>query len=99
MKAEAQWYLVEQLSMARGLLGIRDDYEAKQNAMAHFAGVLAAFRYVEDLTQDEEHAWYRRMLVAMGYEPLEPRRQWSIGHEAAIWQDNGASDRIRASLI
>lgn len=72
VKAEAQWYLVEQLSMARGFLGIRDDYEAKQNAMAHFAGVLAAFRYVEDLTQEEEHAWYRRMLVAMGYEPPEP---------------------------
>jgi hypothetical protein len=71
VKAEAQWYLVEQLSMARGLLGVRDDYEAKQNALAHFAGVLAAFRYVEDLSQDEEHAWYRRMLVAMGYEPPE----------------------------
>jgi hypothetical protein len=68
VKPEAQWYLVEQLSLARGLLGIRDDYEAKQNALAHFAGVLAAFRYVGDVTQDEEHAWYRRMLVALGYE-------------------------------
>lgn len=63
---------MEQLSAARGLLGIRDDYEAKQNALAYFAGVLAAFRYVGDVTQDEEHTWYRKMLVALGYEPPDP---------------------------
>jgi hypothetical protein len=49
-------------------VGIRDDYEAKQNGLSHFAGVLAAFRYMGDITQDEEHAWYRKMLVALGYE-------------------------------
>ena len=58
--------------MARGHRGIRDDYEAKQNALAHFAGVLAAFRYTGDVTQDEEHAWYRKMLLAMGYELPDP---------------------------
>jgi len=72
VKPEAQWYLVEALSSARGQRGLRDDYEAKQNLLSHFAGVLAAFRYVGDVTQDEEHAWYRKMLVALGYEPPEP---------------------------
>jgi hypothetical protein len=76
VKPEAQWYFVEALSNARGLLGIRDDYEAKQNGLSHFAGVLAAFRYMRAITQDEEHAWYRKMLVALGYElpdPVVPR--------------------------
>jgi len=72
VKPEAQWYLVEALSDARGLRGVRDDYETKQNQLSHFAGVLAAFRYVGDLTQDEEHTWYRKMLVALGYEPPDP---------------------------
>ena len=72
VKSEAQWYLVEALSNARGLLGIRDDYEAKQNGLSHFAGVLAAFRYTGDITQDEEHAWYRKMLIALGYELPDP---------------------------
>jgi hypothetical protein len=40
--------------------------------LSHFAGVLAAFRYVGDLTQEEEHAWYRKMLVALGYELPDP---------------------------
>lgn len=72
VKPEAQWYLVEQLSAARGHLGLRDDYEAKQNALAHFAGVVAAFRYGGDVNQDEEHEWYRKILVALGYELPDP---------------------------
>jgi hypothetical protein len=72
VKPETQWYLVEALSNARGRVGRRDDYEAKQNQLSHFAGVLAAFRYVGDVTQDEEHIWYRKMLVALGYEPPDP---------------------------
>jgi len=65
---EAQWYLVETLARARGNLGIRDDYESKQRTLSHFAGVLAAFRYQDGMTQEEEHDWYRKMLVALGYE-------------------------------
>lgn len=72
MKPEAQWYLVEALANARGQLGIRDDYEAKQRQLSHFVGVLAAFRYLGAVTQEEEHDWYRRMLVALGYEPPDP---------------------------
>jgi hypothetical protein len=68
VESEAQWYLVEALSNARGHLGIRADYEAKQSQLSHFAGVLAGFRYLGALTQAEEQEWYRRMLVSLGYE-------------------------------
>ena len=72
MKPEVQWYLVETLARARGNLGIRDDYESKQRELSHFAGVMAAFRYQGDVTQEEEHDWYRKMLVALGYEAPDP---------------------------
>jgi hypothetical protein len=72
VKPEAQWYLVEVLSRARGHRGIRDDYEAKQAQLSHFAGILAGFRYLGAATQDEEQDWYHRMLVALGYELPDP---------------------------
>jgi hypothetical protein len=72
VKPEAQWYLVEALSRARGHRGIRDDYEAKQAQLGHFAGILAGFRYLGALTQDEEEDWYHRMLLALGYELPDP---------------------------
>ena len=72
MKPEAQWYLVEALASARGQLGIRDDYEAKRTQLSHFAGVLAGFRYLGAVTQEEEQDWYRRMLVVLGYELPDP---------------------------
>lgn len=72
VEPEAQWYLVEALAGARGELGIRDDYETKQNQLSHFAGVLAAFRYQGAITQEEEHDWSRRMFVALGYDLREP---------------------------
>ena len=72
VKREAQWYLVEALSRARGHRGIRDGYEAKQAQLKHFAGVLAGFRYLGAVTQDEEQDWYSRMLLALGYELLAP---------------------------
>ena len=72
MKPEAQWYLVEALGNARARLGIRDDYESKQLGLSHFAGVLAGFRYLEVVTQEEEATWNRKMLIALGYEPPEP---------------------------
>jgi hypothetical protein len=45
---------------------------ARQKQLSHFAGVVAGFRYLGELTQDEEQAWCRKMLVAVGYEPPEP---------------------------
>jgi hypothetical protein len=47
---------------------VRDDYEAKQKQLNHFSGALAAFRYTGDLTQEEQNAWHRKMMVALGYE-------------------------------
>ncbi len=72
VKPEAQWYLIEALSSARGFRGVRDDYEAKRVQLSHFAGVLAGFRYLGVITQDEEQDWYCRMLVALGYELPDP---------------------------
>ena len=71
VKPEAQWYLVETLSNARGRLGLHDDYEAKRNQLSRFAGALAAFRYLGSVTQQEEEDWNRRMCVALGYEVPE----------------------------
>lgn len=72
MKPEFQWYLVEALSDARAHLGIRDDYEAKKDQLSRFGGVLAGFRYLGAVTQDEENDWRRRMVVALGYQLPDP---------------------------
>jgi len=74
MKPEAQWYLVETLARARGNLGMRNDFESKRLELNHFAGVLAGFRYLGAMSQDEEHAWHRKMVVALGHEAPEPPR-------------------------
>ncbi len=87
VKPETQWYLVEALANARGQLGIRDDCEAKQIQLSHFAGVLAGFRYLEAVTQEEERDWYRRMLVALGYELPDPAPP---GVSQAIYVDDPA---------
>ena len=72
MKPEAQWYLVETLANARAGLGMRSDYESRFGNLSHFAGVLAGYRYLGVITQDEENAWSRKMLIALGYAPPEP---------------------------
>lgn len=72
VEPETQWYLVEALANARADAGARDDYEAKQRTLSHFAGVLAGFRYLIAVTQEEEQTWYRKMLAALGYELPDP---------------------------
>ncbi len=72
MEPEAQWYLVEALANARADAGVRDDYETKQKRLSHFAGILAGFRYLDAVTQEEQQTWYRKMLVALGYELPDP---------------------------
>lgn len=54
MKPEAQWYLVEALSRVRSHAGMLGGDEAKQIQLSHFGGILAAFRYLEAITQEEE---------------------------------------------
>ncbi len=68
MQPEVQWYLVEALSSARGQAERLDSNEAKQGELRHFGGVLAAFRYLEAITDEEQQDWFRKMLVALGYE-------------------------------
>lgn len=72
VKPETQWYLVEALANARAEVVREDDYEAKQRLLNHFAGLLAGFRYLSEITQDEEQTWFRKMLIAVGYEPPDP---------------------------
>ena len=72
MQPEVQWCLVEILSSARGQAERLDSYEAKQGELRHFGGVLAAFRYLEAITDEEQQDWFRRMLVALGYESPPP---------------------------
>jgi len=54
-------------------------------------------------SSDHSHGRYARADAKSGSIGLGENRatngQWSVGHEAAVRQDNGASDRIRASLI
>jgi hypothetical protein len=88
VKTEAQWYLVEALANARGQLGIGSDYDAKQRQLSHFAGVLTAFRYLGAITQEDEHDWYRRMLVALGYEAPDPAQ---VGVNRAIYVGDPAN--------
>lgn len=92
MKPEVQWYLAEALSNARGRVGARDDYAVKQSQLSHFAGALAAFRYVGQVTQDEEQVWYRRMLTALGYELPDPP---PAGTAQAIYVGDPAKRPVR----
>jgi hypothetical protein len=72
VEPENQWYLVEAPANARALAGPDEDYEAKQRSLSSFNGVLGGFRYLSEITQEEEQTWRRKMLVALGYEPPEP---------------------------
>jgi len=107
MEPETQWYLAEALSDARSRRGIRDDYETKQNQLSHFAGVLAGFRYLGSVTQEEEQLWFRKMLIALGYEPPGPAPPGTaqaiyvgdpVKRPAAPSQPDSAPEFIRSQL-
>jgi hypothetical protein len=68
VKDSAQWYLVEMIYRARGRFDVSDSHQTRRDQLSHFAGILAAFRYMGDLTQDEEHDWGNRMRTALGFE-------------------------------
>ncbi len=67
-----RWYLIEAVANARADPFAKTDYDHKQRIASHFAGALAALRYQESITQDEESAWYRKMLLGLGYDLPEP---------------------------
>jgi hypothetical protein len=67
-----KWYLVETVADARADPLARTEYQAKQARLGHFGGVLAAFRYLQAITEGEQNAWFRRMLLALGYDLPDP---------------------------
>jgi hypothetical protein len=67
-----RWYLIDELSRARGNHLAKRDYDQKQRVLGHFAGVLAGFRFLGAITQEEENAWNRKMLGALGYDLSDP---------------------------
>lgn len=67
MKPEAQWYLVERLAEARAMQRALLPVQSRRDHLRHFAGVLAGFRYLEAVTQEEEHVWRQKMAVALGF--------------------------------
>ena len=58
--------------MARSGGDVHGDYSRKQQMLSHFGGQLEALRYVRAITDDERNVWFRKMLVALGYEPPDP---------------------------
>jgi hypothetical protein len=87
VKASAQWYLVEMLYRARARFDVIDSHQTRRDQLSHFAGILAAFRYMGDLAQDEEHDWGNRMRTALGPEvydvgPPGPSRAVCVGELA-----------------
>jgi hypothetical protein len=67
-----KWYLIETVANARANLHARKDHEAKQALLSHFGGVLAGFRYLEAITDDDLTTWNRRMSLALGYDLPDP---------------------------
>jgi hypothetical protein len=63
VRQEVQWYLAEQLANARAIKCTR--MENRDRTMASFSGALAALRYVDELTSDEESDWSERMRLAL----------------------------------
>jgi hypothetical protein len=90
---EAQWYLVDQLGLVRGLVGLGDIEERRPTMLARFGGVLEAFRYLGAMTDKEVRDWNDRMLVAVGIEPPPPARP---GTASAIWIGPGEPPSLEA---
>src|SRR5665213_2093307 len=72
MKPEVHWYLIEQLANARADFRPEGNYEFRKHVRSSFSGTLAGFRYLNEITQDEQQDWLHRMLVALGYEVPDP---------------------------
>ena len=72
MDESTRWYLIEAVANARADPFAKTDYDHKQNIASHFAGALSALRYQESITQEEQSAWYQKMLLGLGYELPDP---------------------------
>ena len=72
MDEPTRWYLIEALANARADPVAKADYDQRQRIASHFAGALASLRYMGSITQDEQNAWYRKMLLSLGYDLPDP---------------------------
>src|ERR1019366_9789200 len=72
MKPEVHWYLVEQLANARADVNPKTNFGFRQHVLIGFSGVLTGFRYLNEITEEEQQDWSKRMLVALRYEVPEP---------------------------
>ena len=72
MRQEVQWYLAEALANARAALGLPEAAERRNGILARYSGAVGAFRYLGELSEDEERDWHNRMLVALGITPPPP---------------------------
>jgi hypothetical protein len=68
VRQEVQWYLTEALANARARIDISDAGQT----LANYSGALGAFRYLNELTQDEERDWRGRMRLALEFTPPAP---------------------------
>jgi len=56
-------------------MGLPDAGKRREATLAAYSGAIGSFRYLGELSEDEEHDWRDRMLVALGITPPEPARQ------------------------
>jgi hypothetical protein len=68
VRQEVQWYLTEALANARA----RRDISIAGDTLANYSGALGAFRYLNELTEDEERDWRGRMRLALEITPPRP---------------------------
>jgi hypothetical protein len=66
VRQEVQWYLAEALANVRAMKDIPQIEQRSDVVMASFSSGLAALRYVNELTDDEEQDWADRMRLALG---------------------------------
>jgi len=72
MKPQVHHYLVEQLANTRADLRHEGNCEFRKHVRSSFSGTLAGFRYLNEITQDEQQLWSARMLVALGHLAPDP---------------------------
>jgi hypothetical protein len=74
MDQEIHWYLAERVIGARTFPPQlqRDLVAYRSRAVSTFAATLAAFRYVQAISEDESTQWRNRMLQALGVDPPGP---------------------------
>lgn len=69
MRQEIQWYLAERLANARARREGERTSERTEATMAAFSGALGAFRYLGEISEEEQLDWDKRARAAVGLSP------------------------------